>query len=64
MEEGGRDGERIGLVGLKALDGFLEEAGEGGICERVSIVLSDSDGRMRPRGSASWDSASVSKLVD
>lgn len=31
MEDGGRDGDRIGLVGLKIFDGLLEEAGEGGI---------------------------------
>lgn len=30
MEDVGRDGERIGLVGLKKLD-CLEDAGDGGI---------------------------------
>lgn len=31
MEDAERDGERIGLVGLKKLDGRLEDAGDGGI---------------------------------
>lgn len=46
IAEAGRGGGRIGLVvsTLKKLDLRLIDDGEGGICEIVSIVLSDSDG--------------------
>ena len=52
----------MGLVGYM-LEGFLEDAGDGGIWESVSIVLSDREGRVRPRASASCDNESVSKPV-
>ena len=47
IADAGRRGGRIGLVAsaLKKLEVRLVEEGEGGICERVSIVLSDKDGR-------------------
>lgn len=51
----GRDGERIGLAGLKKLDRFLRDTGDGGICDRVSMVRSDKEVRViraRPRASA------------
>lgn len=52
--DGVRDGERMGLAPLKKLDCLLTEAGEGGIFESVSTVLSDNEGRSlreRPRAS-------------
>jgi hypothetical protein len=47
IADAGRRGGRIGLVAsaLKKLEVRLFEEGEGGICKRVSIVLSDKDGR-------------------
>jgi hypothetical protein len=47
IADAGRRGGRIGLVvpPLKKLEVRLVEEGEGGICERVSIVLSDREGR-------------------
>jgi hypothetical protein len=46
IAEAGRRGRRIGLEvsRLKILDLRLFDFGEGGICERVSMVLSESDG--------------------
>lgn len=51
--DGARDGERIGLAPLKKLDCLLTDAGDGGICDSVSSVRSDKDGRTshRPRSS-------------
>lgn len=48
----------MGLVPLKKLE-CLEELGEGGIWDNVSIVRSDSEGRARPRVSASSTDTSV-----
>jgi hypothetical protein len=51
--DGARDGERIGLAPLKKLDCLIDDAGDGGICDSVSSVRSDKDGRTsrRPRSS-------------
>lgn len=51
--DGARVGERIGLAPLKKLDCLLTDAGDGGICDSVSSVRSDKDGRTsrRPRSS-------------
>ena len=53
----------MGLVPLKKLE-CLEEPGEGGIWDNVSIVRSDSEGRARPRVSASSTDISVPCLKD
>lgn len=60
--DGARDGDRIGLEPLKKLDCLLTEAGDGGICAKVSRVRSDSDGRTsrRPRASCADATDAVS----
>lgn len=63
--DGVRDGERIGLAPLKKLDCRLTDAGDGGICDRVSIVRSDKEGRSpraRPRAS-SGSATSASPVI-
>jgi hypothetical protein len=51
--DGARDGDRIGLELLKKLACLFTEAGDGGICAKVSSVRSDKDERtpLRPRTS-------------
>lgn len=44
IAEAGREGGPIGLCGVKKLDFRLPPAGEGGMCERLSIVLSEREG--------------------
>lgn len=51
--DGARDGDRIGLLPLKKLDCLRAEAGDGGICAKVSSVRSDSEGRTPRRPLAS-----------
>jgi len=43
IDEAGREGGRIGLSAVKKLDFLLREAGDGGIWESVSMVLSDNE---------------------
>lgn len=42
--DGGREGGRIGLSMVKKLDFLPRGDGEGGMCDNVSIVRSESDG--------------------
>ena len=60
--DGAREGDRIGLEPLKKLELLFTDAGDGGICARVSRVRSDSDGRIsrRPRASCADATDAVS----
>lgn len=44
IDEAGRDGGPIGLSGTKKADDLLEDEGDGGIWDKVSIVRSESEG--------------------
>ena len=62
-DDAGRDDEATGLSGGKKLDLRLRGDGEGGIWERVSMVLSDKEGLGRRgsvrnlAGGSSWTSS-------